>query len=473
MATIDPKTLKGKKVLVFGLGLLGGGVATTNWLIKHGAIVTVTDIKTKDQLALSISKVKGSVIWHLGDHNEADIRDNEIIVFNPDVPISNPYLALAKKLGKHIENEATIFYQLCPSPIVAITGTRGKTTTTNWTAHLLGVTEKKAIVTGNSYKEPLLKTLDQAKRYAHVVNEVPSFHLEFFDQPIKGPNIAIITNISQDHLNRYESFEHYASTKGNIFRHQTPNQHLILNYQNSWTQFFVNQKPSAQVWFFSIKKLPKKLNGIYLDANALWLQKDSQAKRVLSLGSFIKTWGEHNLQNLMAAVLAAHLSGESWQTIKAWIATLPQIPFRQETIFQNKKLTIINDTTATSPEGCLAAVRRFASDQTILITGGTDRQLDFKDWGKQITKYIRPDNIVMLEGSATTKMLEALGKKSQKIATLPDLKSCVDLALSKASHYKKATILFSPASKSFEKFNNEFDRGEQFNALVKKLIKRL
>ena len=112
---------KNKKVLVFGLGLLGGGVATTNWLLKHGAKVTVTDLKTKEQLAPSLKRIKGKVMLRLGGHSEADIRANDAVVFNPDISVKNPYVALARKLKKRVENEATIFYALCDKPIVAIT----------------------------------------------------------------------------------------------------------------------------------------------------------------------------------------------------------------------------------------------------------------------------------------------------------------------------------------------------------------
>src|SRR3989344_7267519 len=123
---------KNKRVLVFGLGLLGGGVATTNWLIKHGAHVTVTDMKSEDYLEPSLKRLKGRPKLCLNGHDKKDIDDNEIIVFNPDVSINNLFVKYARKLGKQIENEATIFYKLCPRPIIAVTGTRGKTTVANW-----------------------------------------------------------------------------------------------------------------------------------------------------------------------------------------------------------------------------------------------------------------------------------------------------------------------------------------------------
>ncbi|MDO8591925.1 MAG: Mur ligase family protein, partial [bacterium] len=197
--------LRNSKVLVFGLGLLGGGVATTNWLIKHGAQVTVTDLKDENYLEPSLRRLKGKLLrqaqgrlkLRLNGHDKKDIEDNEIIVFNPDVSIKNPFVKYAQKIGRQIENEATIFYKLCPQPIVAVTGTRGKTTTANWTGHFLAA-EYKTVVSGNSYIEPLLKTLDsldscpanlfsnsrELENRRMVVNEIPSYHLEYFDKTI-------------------------------------------------------------------------------------------------------------------------------------------------------------------------------------------------------------------------------------------------------------------------------------------------
>lgn len=461
---------KGKKVLVFGLGLLGGGLATTNWLIKHGAIVTVTDLKDKKQLEHSLKRIKGKVKLSLGGHNEEDIKKNDIIVINPDVSINNRFVELAIKLGKQVENEATIFYKTTTKPIFAITGTRGKTTTANWIGHFLKA-KKKAMVTGNSYIEPMMEALDKVNKFSVIVNEIPSFHLELFDEASEAPEIAVITNIYQDHLNRHGSLNNYAGIKANIFRNQSSDQNLILNHDNDWTEFFLKQKPKAKIWFSSLLSLPKKLNGVFYKKDAIYFQSNGEVKKILNVKGFVKKWGGHNLQNLLVSVLTAHLGGVSWPMMQKSIRTLPQVPFRQELIFENKQIKIINDTAATSPDGGIAAVKRFGSPSCILITGGTDRQLDYSQWAKIVPEYIKPENIIMIDGSATGKMLAVLGKKSYKIKVLNTLEECVDLSLNKISNYSKATLLFSPASKSFEKFKNEYDRGEKFNKLIKKKLK--
>lgn len=478
MRPLQETNFKNKKVLVFGLGLLGGGVATTNWLLRQGAKVTVTDLKTKKQLASSLKQIKGRVKFKLGGHDERDIRQSDIVVFNPDIPVTSPYVKLARELGKRVENEATIFYELCDKPIIAVTGTRGKTTTVNWISHFLNA-KKKTVVAGNSYVEPLLETLDRAGRYSAVVNEIPSYHLEYFDESVKAPEIAVITNVFQDHLNRHASFEEYAATKARIFKNQNAKQNLILNYDNDWTAFFSKQKPRAKVWFFSLLPLPADSHGVFYKDDAVFFKNNDKPWQALKVKGFIAKWGGHNLQNLLASSLATHLDGVSWAQIQRRIKTLPQIPFRQEVIYDgsirltagNKRLKIINDTSATSPDGGIAVIDRFAGPDTILITGGTDRQLDYVQWAKAVAQKLKPENIIFISGSATVKMLNTLGWKADN-RVFETLEECLKTALAKAGEYAKPVILFSPAAKSFEKFKNEFDRGRQFNLLVKKEIRK-
>lgn len=471
---------KNKKVLVFGLGLLGGGVATTNWLIKHGAQVTVTDLKSENYLEPSLKRLRGKTKLRLNGHDKRDIEDNEIVVFNPDVSVNNPFVKYARKLGKQVENEATIFYKLCPCPIIAVTGTRGKTTTANWIGHFLSGGKFSNFVTGNSYVQPLLKTLDQIISFSNshefenekfMVNEIPSYHLEYFTREIPPPAISVIVNLYQDHLNRHGTMRNYALAKAAIFKNQSASQHLVLNYDNKWTPFFLKQKPRARVWFFSMRPPSKKNNGVFYKNNAIYFQKNDITKLVVRLDDFAEQWGGHNIENLLAASLTACLAGVPWGKIQAQVKTLPQIPFRQEIIYQDRHLKIINDTSATSPEGGIAAVERFQRENTILIAGGTDRQLNYKNWAKTVRRKIKPDNLVLLEGSATNKMAKELRIKNYELNICQTLQNCFRSALTRASKYKKSVVLFSPAAKSFEKFKNEFDRGKQFNNLVKKLLK--
>ncbi|MDP3729616.1 MAG: UDP-N-acetylmuramoyl-L-alanine--D-glutamate ligase [bacterium] len=460
---------KGKKVLVFGLGVLGGGVATTNWLLKHGARVTTTDIKDKKALAESLRQINGRVQLSLGGHTKRDIDAHDIVVVNPDVSINNPFIRYAFSKHKIVLNEALIFNSLFSGELVGVTGTRGKTTTVHWTNYFLNGA-RTAIIAGNSPQHQFLKVLDTSRSIDVAVTELSSFHLELFDRSHRAPDVAVITNVYQDHLNRHGSLKNYAETKARIFLGQTASQHAILNYDNPWTKHFISMRPRGHQWFFSrIKSLPKSLNGIWLKKDTVYFQKDEAIKKLFILGDFIKEKGMHNVENFLASALAAFCAGCPWDIIKKRIQTLPSVMFRQETIFKNNRMTIINDTTATSPEGGIAAVNRFGAPHCILITGGTDRQLSFTKWAQSVQKHIAPKNMVFLTGSATKKMREKLPASYRAMPVYDTLDECVKVALVKAGLYKKSVVLFSPSSKSFEKFKNEFDRGEQFNKIIRRL----
>ena len=437
-----------------GLGLFGGGIASTKWLIKHGAKVTVTDLKDKETLAESIKKLGAAAkkaCFVLGKHNKSDFKQNEIVVVNPAVPKESPFLKIAQESGTRLENEASLFFRFCQNPMIAVTGTRGKTTTANWIHHILKQKYPRAVLTGNSSDNPMLDVLDGLDGKSPIVVELSSWQLELLPQSEKAPNIAVITNIYPDHLNRYKNLTEYASAKANIFKDQTEKDFLILNRSNKWTKFFLKQKPKSKIIYSNF------------------------IRHSVSNKKFADKYGEHNLQNLKTAIAAANLAGVSWTLIKKGIKTLPQIKFREEIIRRDGNLTIVNDTTATSPDGAIAALKRFGHQgQTlILITGGTDKNLIFDSWAKAVKKSVKKENLFLLEGSATRKMIEELDKLRYFGAEPPQLflnfETLLTSALKCAKLAKgKSVLLFSPSSASFEKFKNEFDRGERFNKFFKK-----
>jgi len=485
-ATVDIKAIKsfaGLKVLVFGLGILGGGVAAANWLIRHKAKVTITDLKPEAQLTESLNRLEQPVRMRLGGHDEADIRNCDLVLFNPDIPVRSPYVALANKLNKTVENEATLFYRLCRLPIIAVTGTRGKTTTCAWIEHFIS-SRFTAVPAGNSPDNPFMHTLqvleDKAtERIAPgdgkppvVVNELPSYHLEYFQEKERSPDLAVVTNIFQDHLNRHTSMQEYVDTKANVFRYQTGAQSLILNHGNSWTPFLAGITGPQQHFHFSMSALPANVNGLFHEDDGLFYRERGEAapERVLDVHGFASRRGGHNLENLLASALTANRAGIPWAEIQAGIAKLPEITFRQEVIFRDHGLVVVNDNAATSPDGCMAAMERFGGQECILITGGTDRELDYSAWAECVRKWIPADHLVFLEGSATDKMLHELREYVTSPTILTSLDDCFDTALERVKGFETAFIVFSPGAKSFEKFDNEFARGRAFNAVVDRLL---
>lgn len=435
-----------------GLGLLGGGVATTKWLTRHGARVTVTDLKTRKELSSSVKALGPAakkIRFVLGKHRVEDFKRNEIIVVNPGVPRTSKFLKIAKKADAKLENEASIFFRICQNPIIGVTGTRGKTTTVNWLHHILKKRYRKAALTGNSSDNPMLKVLDKLDGISPVVVELSSWHLEFLPKSKKSPHIAVITNIYPDHLNRYPSMRSYVLAKANIFKNQSADDFLLLNKDNLWTKFFIKLKPKSEIVYFPVP------TGINLEK--------------------FKRLGLHNFYNLNIAILIARHLGVKISEIKAALRALPQVRFRQEVIIDRKNLKIVNDTTATTPEASEAVIKRFAGQgNIILISGGTDKKLEFSNWARTVETSVRPENLYLLEGSATKKMAKSLGKIGYFKKTEPQIFENLSFLIKEVKKNIKSgtdggkTVLFSPAATSFEKFKNEFDRGKQFNRLARR-----
>lgn len=479
METKNPLNLKNKKVLLVGLGILGGGLSTALWFLKHGVNLTITDLKSKEFLSPSIKKLKKyqqKIKYILGKHRLIDFKNHDLIIFNPAVKTTNnPFLEYAKKLKKQIENDLTFLFKYTNNPKICITGTRGKTTTTTWIYSFIKSKYKNALIGGNIPEFPIFSLIDKTKNNDPIILETSCFQLELF----KGnPKIAVITSLYQDHLNRYGDMKTYAKIKANIFLNQTPNDFLVLNYNNPWTKFFLSLKPKSQVYFFSSKPPSKKKNykGIFIRNNKVYFRKNNQETYILNIKKFQKQWGKHNVLNLLCAMLVAKLYGLNFKEIKKQIPYLPQIKMRQEKIYENKKLKIINDSAGTSPEAGIAALERFSKEtkNLILITGGTDKNLQFKELAKKIKQTIKPENLVLLNGSATKNLLSQLEKINYSFSfnLFDNLSECLSYALNRASQFKKKSIiLFTPSSASFEKFKNEFDRGEKFNQLVKSFLK--
>lgn len=439
--------LNNKKVLLMGLGVLGGGVATANWLLKQGALLTITDLKDREYLKDSIEKLKNlDIKFVLGRHDEKDFLETDILIINPDVPATNPLVEIAKRAGKQIENELTLFlkYATCKS-IIGITGTRGKTTTTNWIGSILKQAGRDVVVLGNDPEKPFLSEINNCTKETIAIIEAPSYQLEIMGESGLAPHIALITNLYQDHLNRHKTMEGYALAKANIFKNQKEGDFLLLNKNNDWTEFFLDLRPQSKVVFISSENLPE-----------------------FDEDKFAYKYGKHNLQNFTAAATACSVVGLTGEEIIKSISNLPQIKWREELVYEKGNLKIYNDTAATSPEATISAIERFGKNKLVLITGGTDRELDFKEWGKMVRDRIKPNNLILLSGSATEKMKkELVGWETEEH---DNLENCLKSALSKIEESTKTNIVFSPGSKSFEKFKNEFDRGEKFNLVIKGLL---
>ncbi|MFA6352794.1 MAG: UDP-N-acetylmuramoyl-L-alanine--D-glutamate ligase [Candidatus Paceibacterota bacterium] len=474
--------LKNKKVLLVGLGRLGGGVSTAKFLYKNGAKLTITDLNSEKELKKSVAQLKninphtnkrGSIIsvgvkatFHLGGHKENDFRNSDIVVFNPAVSFFSPWVKLAKKYKKEFYNDYTLFLKLLSQKLsdkkfIGVTGTRGKTTVTTWIGHILS----PSIIGGNIPQNGLLKIMDKITSKTPLVLELSSYQLEYIDKSFISPHIAVITNLSPDHLNRYGTMERYLDVKANIFKNQTKNDFLVLNYLDKYTPKFLSKKPKSQIYYFSIKPLPKNKNGLFFSGDNVYFQNQDKKEFV----SKFKNLSPHQKNNLLASMLACHLYGLTWKEILPKTKNLPEVLFRQQTILKKGALIVVNDSASTSPEGVTAAIERFKNykGNFILITGGTDKNLDFKRVSQHIKEYVKEKNLFLLNGTATKKLVSTLAKLKY-FKKSPQFFDNLEAIVKGLPKLKKGAVVFSPGGSSFEKFKNEFDRGNKFNQFIRK-----
>jgi UDP-N-acetylmuramoylalanine--D-glutamate ligase len=455
--------LRNKKILLVGLGILGGGLSMARFLLSKGARLTITDLRDKKALAEMVKRLPSNVKYTLGKHKEDDFRNADIVIFNPAVSILSPWSKLAQKLDKPYFNDYTFFLETIKdknpnADIIGITGTRGKTTTSLWANYLID----GSILGGNIPEKGLLKIL--GKKTDVYVLELSSFQLEYSKVNTPAPHIAIITNIYNDHLNRYGKFDVYAKMKFNIFKNQTKDDYLILNADEAITKAILKEKPKSQIYYTSGMKLPVTKNGLYFVKDTIFFQDRKKTEKVTKVFGLSR----HEKANLLCAILAARLAGTQWKEMTKKILALPQAPLRQEIILKSKNLTVVNDSAGTSPDAVIAAIEKYGQNQDFaLITGGTDKELDFTGLAKKIVDSIPPKDIYLLEGSATERLKKEL-KKYRYPKDLNEFDTLEKIVKTISKDYPTGTILFSPGGASFEKFKNEFDRGNQFNRLVRK-----
>lgn len=429
----DLSDFSGKRVLIMGLGLHGGGVGAARFFARAGARVTATDLRRAPELAPSLRQLRGlDIRYILGRHRKRDFTTTHLVIKNPGVPDASPYLTAAQKAGVAVDTDVGIFSKLCPAPLIGITGTKGKSTTAALIAACLRKRFRDVVLAGN-IRVSVLDALPKIRPTTQVVLELSSWQLEGLTQHRYSPHIAVITNILAEHLNRYPSFAAYAQAKGVITRYQKPGDHLFIQRGDALVERVV-EKTRAQIHF--------------------WSRRDQVPRGTRLLG-------EHNRMNLRAAQAVVRLLGVPKADIAAAFRRFRGLPGRLEKVGRVDGVTFINDTTATMPEAAIAAIVAM-SKPPIVITGGTDKRLDYRALGRVLR--LRAKAVVLLAGSATEKLKRTFGRGA------PETRSLVEaVRIARRLAQPGDTVLFTPGAASFELFANEFDRGAQFVAVVKKL----
>jgi len=444
-----------KKVLIFGLGLNDGGLGMAEYFLKEGARVTITDMKSKEELRESVdtlSKYK-NVTFHLGEHIESDFTENDIIVRNPAIKPDNKYLKLARNGGKEIVMEMALFHKLSPCSIIGVTGTRGKSTTTTLIYEILKDVYKQKVFLGGNIGKSAIRELPNLSQDDIAVLEISSFQLDGMGESRVSPHIAVVTNIYKDHIDWHGSIDEYIKAKKNIYKYQSKNDHLVVNVDNDITREFAKESV-GKVVSFSLKD--KKAN-YYMDNN---LNVYENSKKLLKLDN-PKIKGEHNYYNILAAVAATRIYELPIKIIKRVVENFEGVPNRQELVREIDGVKYYNDTCATSVEAMVAMFNRFGKEyegKIVMIAGGVDKGLDYELVLNDMKKYLK--SLLLFEGTASEKISSVVSPYVDTHKYFDSMKDAVDKARELAK--EGDMVILCPGASSFNMFVNEFDRGQQF-----------
>ncbi len=443
-----------------GLGLHGGGSAAARFFASRGGIVTVTDLRDQSVLAPSCEALADlDIRFVLGRHDASDFESADIVVKNPAVRRTSPYLASAAR----VVTDISVFLDEFRGTVVAVTGTKGKSTTASAIYYAVKRHTENVFLGGNITVSPL-SFIDETDENSLVVLELSSFQLGDLayvaarsSGVVYAPHVALITNIHVDHLDYYGSMEAYVADKRVIYASQRAEHETIVR-NDSYGEHFAHET-RARVSVF----------GPEPDGDGAFLASDGTG--VLRRGDTVETIvpaerrlpGTHNAENLLAAALAVHAVGIPRESAGRALAEFPGIEHRMEFCADLDGVTVYNDSAATIPEATLAAVLSF-DRPVILITGGTDKNLAY-DAFTEIAS--RVSAVYLLDGTATHRIRESFSDRTPADAIhgpYRSLEKCVSDAVTHAP--VNSIVLFSPGCTSFGMFANEFDRGRKFKRAV-------
>ena len=451
-------SLKGKRVAVIGIGI--SNTPLIKMLLRAGIRVTACDKNPAEEfggLAEELTSLGADL--RLGEDYLKGL-DHDVIFRTPGMRPDVPELEEARRRGAVVTSEMEVFFQTCPCRLMAVTGSDGKTTTTTIIARLMAAAGFNTYLGGNIGK-PLLPEVCAMEQGDVAVLELSSFQLMTMAQ---SPDIAVVTNLTPNHLDVHRSMSEYISAKENIFTHQSTQGRSIFNYDNEITRSFGRSAPGQVVYFSRREPLER---GVFLKEDAIWVANEVGSRQVLPLEDILLP-GDHNVENYMAAIAA--VDGLVPDTvIRDFAQTFGGVEHRIELVRRLDDVAYYNDSIASSPTRTIAGLRSF-HQKVILIAGGYDKQIPFDELGEEIVKRVK---ILVLTGATAAKIRAAVeaapgyGPDTPEIVEIEDFASAVH----SASHMACPgdIVLLSPACASFDRFKNFMARGEAFKKLIYEL----
>src|ERR1700757_1252771 len=445
--------LNGKRALVVGLGK--SGVASALFMKAHGARVTVSDTKSGDELRNEIPVLlDNGIAVETGGHGDRTFRNQDLIVVSPGVPVDAPPLVQARSLGETVIGEVELAAQFLPGPIVAITGSNGKTTTTTLVGEIMTAAGFPTLVGGN-IGTPAISLAERAKPETIIVLEISSFQLETIHT--FRPKIAVVLNVTPDHLDRHRTFEIYTDAKARIFENQQGSDFAVLNADDP-TCVAMGGRTRAQVFWFSRQKEVQQ--GAWVRDGSI-VFRDSNGQREILQVSEIPLKGAHNLENVLAAVCTGVLMGCTPEKIRQAVHDFKAVEHRLEFTATINGVDYYNDSKATNVDATIKALESFPAN-IHLILGGKDKGSDYTVLNDLLRQRVKRLYTI---GAAAAKIESQI--KNVEVVHAETLEK----ALRKANAVAEAgdVVLLAPACASFDQFKNYEQRGQVFKEIVRGL----
>jgi UDP-N-acetylmuramoylalanine--D-glutamate ligase len=448
--------LTNKRVLVVGLGK--SGLSAARFLKSRGARVTVSDSRPATLIAELPGLLDEGFSVESGSHGLLTFRRQDLIVVSPGVPMTTPELMTVKAVGARIIGELELGAQFLQGGILAITGSNGKTTTTSLVGEIFKASGAPTQVGGNIGRPVTQMVASDTPETVNVL-EVSSFQLETIES--FHPRIAVVLNITPDHLDRHGTFDAYIAAKARITENQTNADALVLNGEDHITQGLA-AKTKANVYWFSARR-PMRQGAFVHNGDIIWLEREGgKSERILPV-SEIPLVGAHNLENVLAAVCVARLSNIPAETIRAAVAAFRAVEHRLEFVRELYNVRYFNDSKATNVDATVKAIESFPGN-IHLILGGKDKDSDYAAMSDLLRQRV---NTVITIGSAAEKI-------ERQLAGVVKIESAGTLAVAVNRAHELAVngdiVLLAPACASFDQFDNYEHRGRVFKELVAELV---
>ena len=467
MVSEDTMELAGTKVTV--VGLARSGVAAARLLKEAGALVTVADRKDREELNASIQHLDQSkIVVVLGSKYESALDEAELVVISPGVPYRMEALERVRRRGVKVVSELELASQFLTAPLLALTGTNGKSTTVTLIGEMLQQSGKRVFVGGNlgtALSEAAMsffraRKLGQPSPFDYLVVEVSSFQLETVER--FHPWIAAILNVSVDHLDRYDSIEEYIAAKNRIFENQTTEDYALLNLDDLRVAALRKDLRACTLGFTRTRVLPRDVaGGTYLESGRIVTTVTGRPEEICR-SEEIRLIGNHNIENAMVAATYARLSGCPIEVIRQVLGEFPGLEHALEMVRERRGVRFVNDSKGTNVDATLKALESIESP-IWLIAGGRDKGGDFSRLAPSIRQRVKG---LVLIGEAAS-LIERAVPEHQTIIRAGSLREAVEQAAAGARSGE--VVLLSPACASFDMFADYQDRGRQFKALVRSL----